>query len=201
MHRRTILVVLALGFAAALLGQSTRGAADRPGEAFEAEFPSGSLLLLHIRSGDVRLVGSDQNKILVRYEGAKADRGRDVRVTLVRSGQTGELSIHGGPRNGLRIIVQVPRRSNLKVRMPFGDLAISAIAGDKDVEVHAGDVTMEVGPSTDYAHVDLSVLSGELSANPFGVETGGLFRSFETQGKGSYRLHAHLGAGDLTIKN
>jgi hypothetical protein len=146
-------------------------------------------------------VGSDENKIVVRYEGRNADRAGDVRVTLVRSGQTGELTIHGGPRNGFRIIVQVPRRSNLKVRMPFGDLVISAIDGDKDVEVHAGDVTLEIGQSAQYAHVDLSVLSGELSASPFGVQTGGLFRSFETQGTGSsYRLHAHLGAGDLRIK-
>ncbi|HVT58278.1 MAG TPA: hypothetical protein VHR45_07745 [Thermoanaerobaculia bacterium] len=201
MQRKMIFVVFVLGFAATLFGQSTVGASERSSAAFEADFPAGSLLLLHVRSGDVRLLGGDQDKIVVRYEGANADRGREVRVTLVRSGQTGDLSIHGGPHNDFRIVVQVPRRLNLKVRMPFGNLVISAIAGDKDVEVHAGDVTLEIGQSAQYAHVDLSVSSGELSAGTFGVEKAGLFRSFETKGTGSYRLHAHLGAGDLTIKN
>jgi hypothetical protein len=32
------------------------------------------------------------------------------------------------------------------------------------------------------------------------VEKGGLFRSFEERGNGKYRLHAHVGAGELTLR-
>ena len=48
--------------------------------------------------------------------------------------------------------------------------------------------------------MDASVLSGDLSGRPFGEEHGGLFRSFEKVGNGKYRLHAHVGAGDLTLR-
>jgi hypothetical protein len=48
--------------------------------------------------------------------------------------------------------------------------------------------------------VEASVTSGGLKAPPFGENHGGLFRSFEKSGNGKYRLHAHVGAGDLTLR-
>jgi hypothetical protein len=36
-------------------------------------------------------------------------------------------------------------------------------------------------------------------ASAFQIFKGGLFRSFDWTGKGSYRLHAHLMAGDLYL--
>jgi hypothetical protein len=45
-----------------------------------------------------------------------------------------------------------------------------------------------------------SVNSGELNARTFDVEKGGLFRSFERSGPGKYRLHAHVGAGELDLR-
>jgi hypothetical protein len=200
MHRTMVLAVFILVLAAASFGQTTASKGEGGSEGFEAALPSDGLIRLEVRSGDVRILGGDEDKIRVRYEGRESARGGEVEVKLARAGKTGDLSIQGGPRNGFQIILQVPRRSNLRVRMPFGDLAISAITGDKDIEVHAGDLTVEVGESTQYAHVDASVMSGELSAGPFGVNTGGLFRSFAKAGSGTYRLHAHLGAGDLVLK-
>jgi hypothetical protein len=45
------------------------------------------------------------------------------------------------------------------------------------------------------------VLAGDLTASAFGVSKDGLFRSFEKDNpSGKYRLHAHVGAGDLTLK-
>jgi hypothetical protein len=201
MRRILVLAVFILALATVSFGLGTAGSGVRTSDGFKADFASGGLLRLQVRSGDVSIVGGGEDKILVRYEGKNSSQSRDVRVTLQRSGQTGDLSIEGGPHNGFRIVLQVPRRSNLQVRMPFGDLAISAVTGDKDVEIHAGNMTVEVGEARQYGHVDASVLSGELSAGPFGVDTGGLFRSFEREGKGAYRIHAHLGAGDLTLKN
>src|SRR6266436_1346055 len=74
------------------------------------------------------------------------------------------------------------------------------IIGNKDIELHAGDLTIGVGDVADYAHVKASVSTGEINAKPFGESHGGLFRSFEKSGSGKYTLVAHVGAGELTLK-
>jgi hypothetical protein len=205
MVRATVLPILCIALAAATLGpadktsqtiQTKSGTDD-----FVAAFPSGGLLRMHIRSADVKIEGGEEDKILVRYEGKNLDRAGDVKVRFKTSGQTGDLSIEGGPHNDFHIIVRVPRKSNLFVRMPFGALEILRITGDKDVEVHAGDVTVSIGSADAYAFVEASVTTGELSADPYNVDKGGLFRSFSAKGHGNYRLHAHVGAGSLTLRN
>jgi hypothetical protein len=35
---------------------------------------------------------------------------------------------------------------------------------------------------------------------PFGESHGGLFRSFRKSGTGKYKLVAHVGAGELTLR-
>jgi hypothetical protein len=61
-------------------------------------------------------------------------------------------------------------------------------------------LTVDVGNAADYSHVEASVTSGSIEASPFGESRGGLFRSFEKFGSGKYKLVAHVGAGDLTLK-
>src|SRR6202043_2679756 len=106
----------------------------------------------------------------------------------------------GGPKNNLEVTIEVPNSAMLFVRMPAGDLSVEGVSGDKDVELHAGDLTIAVGNAADYNHVDASVMSGDLEAAPFSESHGGLFRSFEKSGSGKYRLHAHVGAGELTLR-
>jgi hypothetical protein len=48
--------------------------------------------------------------------------------------------------------------------------------------------------------VEASVTTGGLEAAPFGESHGGLFRSFHKEGNGKYKLYAHVGAGDLTLR-
>jgi len=87
------------------------------------------------------------------------------------------------------------------VRSPAGYLTVSDVIGNKDVELHAGDLTIAVGQPGDSAHADASVLAGDLTASAFGVNKDGIFRSFEKDNtSGKYRLHARVGAGDLTLK-
>ena len=68
----------------------------------------------------------------------------------------------------------------------------------KDLQNHpfAGDLTIAVGDAADYS----SVMAGDLEAAPFAESHGGLFRSFEKRGSGRYKLHVHVGAGDLTLR-
>ena len=169
-------------------------------DSFQADFVSGGQLRMHIRSGELRVIGSDENKIRVNYSGKNGSKTSDVTVSLKTVGNSAELRVSGGPHNDFRIEIQVPKNSGLYLRMPAGDLEINGLSGDKDVEIHAGDVTLGVGKAEDYGHVDASVNAGDLDAKPFGVSKGGLFRSFDKHGSGKYRLHAHVGAGDLVLR-
>jgi hypothetical protein len=96
--------------------------------------------------------------------------------------------------------VEVPKTSNLYVRMFAGQMNLSDITGDKDVELHAGQLNMDIGKPEDYFRVEASVLTGAVEASAFNVSKGGLFRSFEHGGPGKYRLHAHVGAGEIDLR-
>ena len=167
---------------------------------FEADFSSGGEIRMHIRSGAIKIIGSDEKKIQVHYSGKNADQRKDVKVSLKTSGDVGELNISGGPRNEFEIEVEVPKSCNLYLRIPAGEVKVAGITGDKDVELSFGDLTVEVSKAEDYAHVDASVYSGDLDAEPFAISKGGLFRSFQKLGPGKYRLHAHVGAGELVLR-
>ena len=175
-------------------------ATDLPEHPFQVDYPSGRQLSLLLRSGDVRVVGKGDNRISVRLDARDRERAREVKEYFERFENTAELRVSGGPKNDLQIIVEVPKNTGLFVRMPAGQLEISDITGDKDVQLHAGELILHVGDPADYAHVDASVTSGGLEAQPFHEDHGGLFRSFEKSGNGRYRLHAHVGAGDLTLR-
>lgn len=184
-----------------LLAQSKKiEATDLPEHPFRVDYPSGSQMSLRLRSGDVRVVGKEGNQIAVRVEARDTERAREVKVYFERFANSAELRVSGGPKDNLQVIIEVPRNTGLFVRMPAGQLEISDVTGDKDVQLHAGELILHVGDPADYSHVDASVISGGLEAPPFHEDHGGLFRSFQKSGNGKYRLHAHVGAGDLTLR-
>jgi hypothetical protein len=194
-------LLIAVLLAPLTLAQSKKTEATDLGDhPFHADFPSGSQLSIHVRSGDVRVVGRDDNKVTVRASAKDWEKAKEIKVRFERLANSGDLDISGGPRNDTQITVEVPRATGLFVRMPAGHLEINDITGDKDVELHAGELIMGVGNPSDYSHVDASVTSGGLEAPPFGEDHGGLFRSFHKSGNGKYKLHAHVGAGDLNLK-
>lgn len=167
---------------------------------FETEWSSGGRLELDVRSGDVRVSGTDTNKISIHYEGRKADEVEDVAIQFRKNGSRGVLTLSGGPRNDFQIRIEVPRQTDLYVRMPFGALEIASVRGSKNVELHAGDVQIEMGDPKDYAHIEASVTTGGLDSAPLGISKGGLFRSFKRDGPGKYQLYAHVGSGELALR-
>ena len=192
---------LAVLFAPLAIAQSKKiEATNLQDHPFKIDYPSGSQLSLHLRSGDIRVIGSSDNRISVRVDARDADSAREVKVRLERFDNSAALTISGGPKDHIQITVEVPRATGLFVRMPAGQLEITDIIGDKDVQLHAGELILGVGDPGDYSHVDASVTSGGLEAPPFGEDHGGLFRSFQKSGNGRYKLHAHVGAGDLTLR-
>jgi len=173
---------------------------DLQNHPFAVDFPSGGKLHMHLRSGEFRIVGRNDNRIAVHFRGRNADNARDFTVSFKRWDNDADLRVFGGPKNDLEVTIEIPSSAMLFVRMPAGDLSVEGVSGDKDVELHAGDLTISVGDAADYGHVDASVFTGDLEAPPFHESHGGLFRSFENHGAGKYRLHAHVGAGDLTLR-
>ena len=173
---------------------------------FTADFPSGGQLRMHIRSSGVRITGTDENKIQIHFSCPNTDDLGNVRVAFKTNGNRGDLDISGGPSNNFQITIELPRSSDLYVRMFAGDLEIRGILGNKDLQIHAGDLELSLDNPGDYGPIDLSVTTGDLEASAFGVSKGGLFRSFRTNtalhknAAGKYSLHAHVGAGDLTVE-
>ncbi len=165
-----------------------------------ADFPSGGELALHIRSAEIHIVGTDANKVTVHVGGTRGEFSTDVRGRFESSGNEGTLRVVGGPSGNVSITVEIPRRANLRLRVFAGEVNVTDIVGDKDIELSAGDLKVDVGNPADYAHVAASVTTGDLKASPFGEQRDGLFRSFERSGSGKYRLAAHVGAGDLILR-
>lgn len=194
--RRLVLAVLLL--TAALSFAQTKSASTDP-DRYEFGFQSGGKLRMELGAGDVEIVGGKEDKVIVTYTTSKPEQIKDVRVEADMKGTWGTLKVHG-PHNNFRYTIQIPEKTSLYVRMSAGDLRISGIEGNKDVESHAGDLTIQLDDPKKYGEVDASVRMGDLSLPAFNVSKGGMFRSWKRNEKGEYRLHVHLGAGDLTVR-
>jgi hypothetical protein len=198
---RLILLIAAFAvFSGPVLAQTKLEVKDLQNHPFTVDCPPGGHLRLHLRSGDFHVLGTANNKITVRLGGWNASNAQDLTVRFKRNDNVADLWFSGGPKNGLQVTIEVPPAAMLYVRMPAGDLTVEGVSGDKDVELRAGDLSIAVGNAADYGRVDASVIAGDLQAAPFNESRGGLFRSFEKRGAGKYKLHAHVGAGDLTLR-
>ena len=94
----------------------------------------------------------------------------------------------------------MPRKSDLTARIFAGDVNIQDVSGNKDLELQTGQLTISLDKPEDYGHVDMSVNAGEVDAEVFGGDVkGGLFRSISRDTGGKYRLHAHVGTGQLSV--
>lgn len=194
---KTLLVLLAFGAASVAAQDAT---IDQVGKIpVEAKFLSGGQVRLHLCPSGARIVGRDADVLRVTYD-ARHGGSDDVRVRLQVSGNRAGIRVTGCPHNNFEITVEVPKSSNLYARMFAGQLDVDEVSGDKDIEIHAGELNVEIGKPEDYRRVDASVLTGEVDAPPFNVSKGGLFRSFDQNGPGKYRLHAHVGAGQIDLR-
>jgi hypothetical protein len=151
---------------------------------------------MNLCSSGIEIVGTDDTAVRVSYH---PERDR-VRVRLQISGDRADLRLTGCPHNNFQARIEIPKSSALYVRMFAGQLDVRDVTGDKDVELSFGQLNVDVGKTEQYARVDASVNSGQLEASAFAVSKGGLFRSFDQKGPGRYRVHAHVGAGQLELR-
>ncbi len=168
---------------------------------FETNLGSGTTVRLHLHDGDFRIVGSDRERISIHASGKNAEQAKDIKIRFTRSASAVDLKLSHVPKNELQVTIEVPRSTNLYARMRGGDLAVSGVAGDKDLELKGGDLTIEVGNAEEYSHVDLSVRFGDVNGDQFGEPKGWLGGWARKDGNGKYRLHAHVLAGDLRLKS
>ena len=170
---------------------------DRSGDSsVEAKFATGGRIRMDICPSGAEVVGTIDSAIRVSYHPERDD----VRVRLRVSGDRAELKITGCPHNNFHAKIEIPKSSALYARMFAGQMDVIDVTGDKDVEVSFGQLNMDVGQPELYAHVDASVNSGQVQASAFGVNKGGIFRSFDRSGPGKYRVHAHVGAGQVDLR-
>ena len=170
-------------------------AAQAPPTSLERPFASGGRITMDLSAGEYEITGSPDNRIRLDWD---ADDRNDVDNRVTINGTEARVATDG-PTNHFRVRIQVPARSNLYVRLTAGELAIKGIEGDKDVELHAGELDIDVVRAEDYHHVDAKIWAGEIHASAFRVTKEGLFRSFDWSGTGKYRLHAHLKAGEMRL--
>lgn len=191
---RSLFLVLALS-SAVVVAQDTR--IDELGKSpVEARFVSGGRVRMDLCSSGIQIVGTEEPALRVSYHPERDN----VRVRMQVSGDRVDLRLTGCPHNNFHARIEIPKSSALYVRMLAGQLDVEDVTGDKDVELSFGQLNVDVGKTEQYARVDASVNSGEINASAFDVEKGGLFRSFAQRGPGKYRLHAHVGAGQVDLR-
>jgi hypothetical protein len=199
--KRSVFTLALLGLVAPALFSNTKSEVVLSGKPhMEFECPSNTPLHLHVRSGEILIVGSDDNKITVDLAGKNADKIQDVKGRLSVSNNVAELFLTGGPKSEMEIIIHVPKNSDLTARIFAGDVSVQDVIGNKDFDLHAGQLTISVDRPEEYGHVDMSVNAGQVDAEIFGDSKGGLFRSISRDTSGKYRLRAHVGTGQLSVR-
>jgi hypothetical protein len=156
-------------------------------------------LEIELGSGDYQIVVSSSDSIAVVYEEGKPGDLSKVQVRIGSGHGQNYLKI-AGPKSNFHAVIEVPRKTDLRVRMGVGGLRVGDIEGNKDIEVRAGNLELNALRPQDYAQADFSVRIGDVNAPTFKNVKSGVWRSFRTVGPGKYHLHAHVGVGDLTLR-
>src|SRR3979409_1887244 len=83
---------------------------DLQNHPFVVDFPSGSKLRLHLRSGEFRIVGRSDNKIAGHLAGRIVDDARELTVRFKRSDSDNQADVRvfGGPKNNLQVTIEIP---------------------------------------------------------------------------------------------
>lgn len=170
----------------------------RSTDSLERSFASGGRIRLELSAGDYLISGSSDENVHVEWSVRDPGDLKRVKVDARVEGTDARIQIDG-TKDDFRVRIRVPARSDMVVRLTAGDLKIEGIQGNKDVESHAGDMEIEMGPVADLRRVEASVWAGELRASALRISKGGLFRSLKWDGKGRYEVQAHLKAGDLSL--
>jgi hypothetical protein len=187
-------IILAFLMAVGILGaQSSESSAQQ-------KFISGGTIRMHLEAGGYTIRPTNAANIVVTYHANSESDLRQVKVEIKPGPSTAEVYVRETPNHNFSAVIEVPRRSNLWVRLSAGQLTVEAVEGDKNLEIRAGQMEVEVPDPDAYGHRDASVIAGAIGAEAFNVSKGGMFRSFEQNGPGKFRLHAHVMSGEIDLR-
>jgi hypothetical protein len=176
----------------------------------EKPFSRGGIVSLELASGNyvVRAGATDRVRVLWDFDehtrGGDDERAgshdTDVKKFSVDADVSGSIATirTEDVTSHVRFVIEIPGRSDLRVRMRAGDMQITGIDGDKDVRMTAGDLTIDIIPDS-LSLVHASVTFGDLLAHPLGISKDGIRNSLDWQGPGVYSIDARLMAGDLRL--
>ncbi len=190
---------------AALLACSLAGFAQTEvacGQTLDAPLRSRAVLTIDSRSAGLEIVGTDQAAIHLSCTADDVEEAHQIRIRFSGNQDDGKLTISGGSlqQSNLKIRIEVPRKTSLRVQMPAGEVKVEEIAGDKDIDLYAGQITISSAHLWDYRNVHVSVDIGEVKAQVYGTDKGGFFRTFTKQtADGEYSLHAHVMTGQIDL--
>jgi hypothetical protein len=166
----------------------------------QQEFISGGTIRLHLEAGGYTVTPGNSENIVVTCRDLSEEQLKGVKVEVKRAGSSAEVYVSDTPHSNFQATIEVPRLSNLWVRLSAGELVVEDVEGDKNLQVLAGRIQVDVPHPELYGHRDASVTTGSIEASVFDVSKGGLFRSFEQEGPGKYRLHAHVITGEIDLR-
>lgn len=157
---------------------------------------AGGRVELQLPGGEYDIRPAVEDRVRVTLTGNQGD----TKVDIATAEKGASVKLSDTPHNGFRATIDVPRESDLVVRLSGGDLTIGPVTGSKDIEAYAGNVTIAIPDPAEYGSAEASVKAGDLDARPFGQSKSGLMSSFKWSGSGKHTLRASLGAGNLKLE-
>lgn len=162
----------------------------------EKPFTSGGSIEMELGGGNYSIRPAAGDNIRVTFSGNTGNATADLNT----NGTKATLSVKDTPHNNFNSVIEVPKTSDVVIRLAAGNLEMAALTGSKDVDSQAGNVEITAGNREDYARVDASVKAGNLEGGAFGEAEAGISRHLTWSGHGKYNLRANLGAGNLELK-
>jgi hypothetical protein len=162
----------------------------------DKSFAAGGKVSMQLESGNYTVRAAADNHIRVTLGSNVGNSKVEVHTT----GTQANVAVKDTPHNNFQATIEVPKTSDVTIRLTAGNLTMEAITGNKDIESTAGNVEIAVGDPKDYASVDASNKAGDINASAFGGSKSGLFPHFTWSGSGKYTIRASLGAGNLTLR-
>jgi len=196
---------LCTGAAVALVACSTVGFADDFGDCghpLQAPLRARAELSIDARPAGIEIVGSDTETIRVSCTVGDSGRAQDVKLRFNGGDESGKLTVTAPFEHGnLHVRVEVPRKTNLRIHTPAGQVTVEHVVGDKDIDLYAGQITISSTENWNYRSIDASVIIGDVRASAYGIDKGGFFRSFTKKiPDGDYRIRAHLITGQIDLQ-
>jgi len=166
------------------------------------EYPTGGSLWFRLRGGDVHITrGTDPDHIVLRYtpDPEKPDEENKVQIRSYVHGSQVQLEIKAPVSLSVDAELEVPSPISLEVHMTGGDLTVEGVDGDKNLQLLAGDLKVDVGTLQKVGTAEVSVRVGDVDVPPVGQVRGWLGHTWRYQGHGQYRLYAHTSFGDASL--